>query len=128
VKELLMVGAQHGMDDLLQSLDRISRRVGMDGGQRAVVAGVHGLQHVQRFLAADLAHDDPVRPHTEAVDQQLALPNSAISFEVGRARFQTDDVRLLQLQFGSVFDGHDALLAVDEGRKRIEQRGLTGAG
>ena len=52
--------------------------VRVDRRQRAVVARVHRLQHVERFLAAHLAHDDPVRPHTQAVDQQLPLPHRAL--------------------------------------------------
>ena len=92
------------------------------------MTGVHGLQHVQRFLAADFADHDAVGPHTQAVDQQLALAHRALAFEVGRAGFEARHVRLLQLQFGRVFDGDDALLGVDEGRQRVEQRGLTGAG
>ena len=38
------------------------------------------------------------------------------------------DVRLLQLQFGGVLDGDQALLLRDEGRERVEHRGLAGAG
>ena len=72
---------------------------------------VHGLQHVERFLAADLADDDAVGPHTQAVDQQFALPHRAAAFEIRRAGFQAHHVRLLQLQFGRVFDGDDAFFA-----------------
>ena len=46
----------------------------------------------------------------------------------GRARFHARDMRLLQLQFGRVFDGDQALLVRDEGRQRVEHRGLAGAG
>ena len=38
------------------------------------------------------------------------------------------DMRLLQLQFGGVLDGDQALLLRDEGRQRVEHRGLAGAG
>ena len=41
-----------------------------------------------------------------------ALAHRAVAFEIGRARFQAHHVRLLQLQFGGVFDGDDALLRV----------------
>ena len=47
-------------------------RVGVDRGQRAVVAGVHRLQHVQRLGAAALADDDPVGPHAQGVAHQVA--------------------------------------------------------
>ena len=41
-------------------------RVGVDRRQRAVVARVHRLEHVQRLGAADLADDDAVGPHAQA--------------------------------------------------------------
>ena len=47
-------------------------RVGVHGRQRAVVAGVHRLQHVERLGAADLADDDPVGPHAQRVAHQVA--------------------------------------------------------
>ena len=34
-------------------------------GHRAVVAGVHGLEHVERFGTAALADDDAFGPHTQ---------------------------------------------------------------
>ena len=43
------------------SADRVARRVRVQRGERAVVAGVHRLEHVQRLAAAALADDDPVR-------------------------------------------------------------------
>ena len=98
-------------DHHLQTRNGVARAVGVHRGQRSVVAGVHGLQHVQRFLAAHLADHDAVRPHTQAVDQQFPLPHRAVAFEVGRAGFQPRHVRLLQLQFGRVLDGDDALFA-----------------
>ena len=88
--------------------DGVARAVGVDRGQRSVVTGVHRLQHVQRFLAADFADDDAVGTHTQAVDQQFALADGAVAFEVRRTGFQARHVRLLQLQFGRVFDGDDA--------------------
>ena len=76
---------------------------------RPVVAGVHGLQHVQRLFAAHLAQDDAVGTHAQRVDHQLALADRALAFQVGRTAFQPDDVLLLDLQLGGIFDGDDAL-------------------
>jgi len=64
----------------------------------------------QALLRRGLADDDAVRPHTQAVYQQFALPHRAGSFQIRRARFESSHVRLLELQFGRVFDGDDALL------------------
>ena len=50
----------------------VARRVGVQRGHRAGVAGVHGLQHVQRFAAAALADDDAFGPHTQGVAHQVA--------------------------------------------------------
>ena len=88
---------------------RVARRVGVDGGQRSVVAGVHRLQHVERFLAADLADDDAIGAHTQGVDHQLPLADRALAFDVRRPRFEPRHVLLVQLQFGGVLDGDDAL-------------------
>jgi hypothetical protein len=46
--------------------------VGVDGRQRAVVAGVHGLEHVQGLGPADLADDDAVGPHAQRVADEVA--------------------------------------------------------
>jgi hypothetical protein len=43
----------------------------------------------------------------------------ALAFEVRRAGFEAHHVRLLQLQFGGVFAGDDALARVDEGRQQL---------
>ena len=47
------------------------------GRQAAVVAGVHRLQHVERFLAADLADDDAIGPHTQGVDRPARAARTA---------------------------------------------------
>ena len=50
------------------------------------------------------------------------------AFHVGGPGFHARHVRLLQPQFGRVFDGDDALVFRNVGGERVEQRGLTGAG
>src|SRR5262249_33509552 len=42
--------------------------------------------------------------------------------------FEPHRVRLLQLQFGGVLAGDDALVVIDEAGETVEQRGLAGAG
>ena len=65
---------------------RASRgRVGVDRGQRAVVAGVHRLEHVERLAAADLADDDPVGAHAQRVAHQVADGDLALALDVRRA-------------------------------------------
>ncbi len=103
-------------------------RVGVHGRQRAVVAGVHRLQHVERLAAAALADDDPVGPHAQRVADQVADGDRALALDVGRPGLQPDDVVLLQLQLDGVLDGDDPLALGDEGGQHVEQRRLPGAG
>ena len=120
------VQAGHG-DHGFQAADSVARGVRVNGGERSIVTGVHGLQHVERFFAANLTNDDAVGAHTQTVDEQLPLMDGAFAFDVGRARFQAYDVILVKLQFGGVFDGDDALAVGDVRRKNIEEGGFTGA-
>ena len=92
------------------------------------MAGVHGLQHVQGLATAALAHHDAVGAHAQAVDEEVPDADLALAFQVGRARFQGDHVRLLQLQLGAVLDGDDALAGGDVGREGVEQGGLARTG
>ena len=102
--------------------------VGVQGADRAVVAGVHRLQHVERGGVADLADDDPVRAHAQAVAHQVADRDLAPALDVGRARLEADDVLLVQLQLGGVLDGDDPLVVGDERRQHVERGRLAGAG
>ena len=73
------------------------------------MAGVHGLEHVQHFVAADLADHDAVGAHAQRVAHQVALRDLAPALDVGRAGLEPHHVRLLQLELGRVLDGDDAL-------------------
>src|SRR5262249_28820916 len=101
LRQIEVCHQRHG----LHACDSIARAVGVDGGQGAVMAGVHGLQHVKGFFATHLAHDDAVRAHTQTVDYQLALHDRTLTFYVGRTALQADYVTLLHLQLGGVLDG-----------------------
>ncbi|MGC4064101.1 MAG: hypothetical protein QM784_05560 [Polyangiaceae bacterium] len=63
--------------------------------------------------SAHLAHDDPLGTHTQAVLDEIAHGDLALALEVGRARFETHHVRLLELELGRVLAGDDALVVVD---------------
>src|SRR5271157_1268107 len=77
--------------------DRITRTVGMNGCERAVMPRVHSLEHVQSLFATNLAYDDPVGPHSQAVNHELALSHCAFALDVGGAAFEADDMALLEL-------------------------------
>ncbi len=119
--------AAHG-DHALDAADGLARAVGVQRAHRAVVARIHRLQQVECLGAAHLADDDALRPHAQAVLDQVAHGDRALALKVRRTGFKTHGVRLLQLQLGCVLTGDDALVVVDVARKAVEQRGLAGAG
>src|SRR5580704_9311173 len=121
------VQAAHG-DHGLETAQRVAWRVRVNGGQRAVVARVHGWQHVQGFFAANLTHDDAIGTHAQRVDHQLALLHRALALNVGGARFQAHHVILMQLQLGGIFHCYDAFAVGNVRREDVQKCGLTGAG
>src|SRR5690606_25145794 len=68
------------------------------------------------------------RTHAQAVLDEIAHRDLALAFQIRRARFETHDVRLLQLKLGRVLAGDDAFLAVDIVGQAVEQRRLAGTG
>ncbi len=92
------------------------------------MAGVHGLQQVERLGSADFADDDAFGTHTQAVADQLAHGDLAFALDVRRAGFQAHHMRLLQLELGGVLAGDDALVVLDIVGQAVQQRGLAGAG
>src|SRR5256714_6002526 len=113
-------------DHGLAARQRFAGIVGVQRSHRAVMAGVHGLQQIERLGSADFADDDAFGSHTQAVAYQFAHGDLAFALDVGRAGFQPHHMRLLQLKFGGVFAGDDALVVLDELRQAVQQRGLAG--
>ncbi|MCY1546522.1 hypothetical protein D9M68_825230 [compost metagenome] len=89
------------------------------------MAGIHGLQHVQRFPAPTFADDDAVRAHAQAVLDQVADRHRALAFHIGRPRLQRHQVGLRQLQLGRILDRDDAFVIRDEAGQHVQQRGLA---
>src|SRR3989449_2785229 len=81
----------------LQTTEGIAWTVGVQGRQRTVMAGVHGLQHVDRLWTPDLADDDAIRPHAQRVDQELALRHLPLTLDVDAACLEAYHMRLPQL-------------------------------
>ena len=98
------------------------------GGERAVVARVHGLEHVERLTGAALAHHDAVGAHAQAVADEVADGDLALALDVRRPGLQRQHVLLVELELLGVLDGHDALVGGDERRQHVERGRLTGAG
>ena len=73
----------------------------------------------------DLTDDDPVRPHTEAVADELADGDRAATLDVRRARLESKHVLLVELELSGILDGDDALVLRDEGAEDVERRRLA---
>ena len=96
--------------------------------ERAVVAGVHRLQHVERLAAAALADDDAVGPHAQRVAHEVADRYSPLPSMFGGRVSSETTCGCCELQLGGVFDGDDALVVGDAPRQHVEQRRLARAG
>src|SRR5258708_2963240 len=109
----------------LETNEAFVRVVCVDRRHGAIVAGVHGLEHVQRLAATTLTDDEPVGAHSKTALDELSDGDSAFAFHVGWTRFELDPVRLLQLKLSRVLTRDESFGFGDERRKNIEQRRLT---
>jgi hypothetical protein len=108
----------------------LAGRVGVDGAHGALMAGVHGIEHVEGFGAADLPDDDPGWSHAQGLADQLADADLADAFQVGEAALQPDAVLQVALQ-GELFgflDGDDPLPWRDLAGNRVQGGGLARPG
>ena len=94
----------------LDAAQRLGGAAGVDGRERAVVAGRERGQEVERLSPAHLADDDPVGAHPQRVAHEPADRHLAAALEVRRARLEPDHVRLAQPQLGGVLDRDHALV------------------
>ncbi|MNK80804.1 hypothetical protein D3C87_1005340 [compost metagenome] len=92
------------------------------------MAGVHRREYIDHFHAADLAENDPVRTHPQGVANQVAGLHFTMAFGIRWTGFQAHHMRVAELQFGNVFNGHQAFVGVDQLAENVQQRGLAGAG
>ena len=108
--------------------ERVARRVGVHGRDRAVVAGVHGLQHVERTrrrgTSPTMMRSGRMRRLLRTRSRCVTSPRPST---FGGRVSSRHDVRLLQLELGRVLDGDDALGVGNERRQAVEQRRLAGA-
>ena len=108
-------------------------RAGMDRRRRPVMSGVQRLERVERLLRqADLADDQPVRPHPQRVGDEVAdVEQPALGLAgpevVGMDRLEVESVRVLERQLGRVLDDADALGRIEQVGERSQQRRLAGA-
>jgi len=103
-----------------ETRDRVSRRVGMEGGQRPIVASVHGLEHVQGFPASHLADDNSVGTHAERISDEMPDSDFSLPRWVGRFALEPDDVLRVQLELGGIFNGDDPFRLRNELGKDVQ--------
>jgi hypothetical protein len=119
--------AAHG-DHRFDTAQAFARGVGVERAHRAVMAGIHRLQQVEGLGSAHFADDDALGPHTQAVLDEVAHRDLPVALDIGRPGFEAHHMRLLQLQFGGVLAGDDALVVVDVVGQAVQQRGLARTG
>ena len=106
----------------------ILRRIGVNGRQRAVVARVHRLQHIERFIRPDFSQDDSIRTHSQAVADQGALRHFAFAFYVCHSGLKPHHMILAKLELGRVLNRDDPFRGGDEAGEQIQHRGFAGPG
>ena len=103
----LRAGDVHRQPDVAHHAERfqanggVARRVGVHRAERPGVAGEHRLDQIQRLAATDFADHDPVGPHAERIDEQIANRHLAAAVGPRRLGFEIDRVRLMELQVPS---------------------------
>jgi len=100
----------------------------MDGGQRAVVTGVHRLEHVQGFATTALSDDDAIGSHAQRVDDQFANGDPALAVDVRRTSLEAADVLLVSCSSAASSMVTDAFVDRDEPGAHVEEGRLTGTG
>ena len=111
---------------LAKSGEGTLRVVGVDGGERAAVAGVEGLQEVGGFAAAHFADDDVIGSVAQGVTHQVADRDRAV---LQPARLEADaswGESMRSSKVSSIAD--DPLVVGDEFDEGIEERRLAAAG
>ena len=101
-----------------QLLEGEARAVGMNGGDRAGVAGVDVADVVERGAVAQLLQQDAIGPHAQAGFEQLFRADLGEALRALRIE-QPHMVWLGDDQLRRVFDGDHALMRGDPGNQRL---------
>ena len=103
----------------------------MDRRQRSVVACRSACFRaaISRFLASNLANDDAVRTHTQWcwMATSLRWRTAPLPSMFWRTAPGADNVLLLHLKFGGIFDRDDALVVTDVSAHYVQQSRLASA-
>ena len=115
------------------AVEHLERGVRVDGGQRAVVALGHRVQHRDDLVAEHLADDDPARVHPQRAADQLGHADRALALAVRQPLLERDHVRVqlgevVKAELQGALDGDQPLLGRDLVGQRAQQRRLPGVG
>ena len=102
--------------------------VGVHGSRPALVSGVQRGEEVDDFSAANLADNDPVRPHAQRLADQLPQRDLPRTFDIRHPGHQPDQVRMLRCEFRCILDADNPFVRGDGAERSGEQRGLARAG
>ena len=70
----------------------------MDGAAATLVSGVERGEQLDDLGAADLTHDQAIRPHAQCLAHQIAHRHGPGALDVGRATLKADQVRMVGTQ------------------------------
>src|SRR5580692_9033075 len=90
------------------------------------MTGIERIEQRPRLDTAHLTKDDPVRSPAESGLEKIV--ESDVGFERIGLTLDGKHVRLLDMQFGGVFDNDDALFLWDRVRQNAEDSRLSGRG
>ncbi len=89
------------------------------------MTGIHRLKHIEDLGPSHFSDDNSVRPHTQAVSDQIALGHFSLVFDVWGSRFQADNVSLFEMEFRGILDRDNPLIVGDKSRQDIEKSGFA---
>src|SRR5271169_2401945 len=88
---------------------------------------VEELQEIEGLSSAYFTEDDPVGPMTKGGFEEVADGDGGQTV-LRLPRFETDQVVLVHVNFGGVFDKEDTFIGRDEPSEDIEHRSFPGSG
>ena len=120
-----------GQDAMRQPRQCLLGGVRVNRAQAAEMAGVQRLQQVERFRAAHLADQDPIRPVPQRGPEQVGDRDRRAAAPPGRAAPAPVVPRgaprsACQMNLGRLLDDDHAVVVGNVGRQRIQQRRLSG--
>jgi hypothetical protein len=93
-----------------QAMGDVTGTISVDGGKASPVAGVECGKEVNGFIAAYFSDDNTVGSHAKCLPHQDRHGNATASFRIVIAGNELDELWVVQVKFGSVFNADKPLL------------------